>query len=340
MAKNKKDDSNDALKGMPMIERVAHFCVLMGEESTVKVFQHMQKNMVEDITTAITHISSIDKEISLAVLDEFHLFTRSKGFISSGGYEYAKDILYKSLGKAEADEVLAKLSRIKLASQSFSYLDAINPKQLSDFIKDESPQTIAVVLAHMDAIHAAEVLVQLEEDIKVKVTMQMATIKDVSPDVVRTISVVLEKKLESLLSSIVDVGGVKVVADMLNRLGPKSQDILKNINGIDTSLATKIKENMFVFEDLLKLDSEYIMKVLQNVDTADVAVAMKNATEEDMESVTSSMSARAKDRFLEEFEMLTKVKIKDIEAAQRKMLDVAQKLIEEGVIDRDMEDEE
>jgi len=339
MAKE-KDANADALKGMSMIERVAHFCVLIGEESTVKVFQHMQKNMVEDITTAITHISSIDKEISLAVLDEFHLFTRSKGFISSGGYEYAKDILYKSLGKAEADSVLAKLSRIKLASQAFSYLDAINPKQLSDFIKDESPQTIAVVLAHMDSINAADVLVQLEEDIKVKVTMQMATIKDVSPDVVRTISVVLEKKLESLLSSIVDVGGVKVVADMLNRLGPKSQDILKNINGIDTSLATKIKENMFVFEDLLTLDPEYIMKVLQNVDTGDVAVAMKNATEDDMDNVTAAMSQRARDRFKEEFEMLTKVKIKDIEAAQRKMLDVAQKLIEEGVIDRDMEDEE
>ena len=340
MAKKKVEAGADILKGMSMIERVAHFCVLMGEEATVKVFQHMQKNMVEDITTAITHINSIDKEISLAVLDEFHLFTRSKGFISSGGYEYAKDILYKSLGKAEADEVLAKLSRIKLASQAFSYLDAINPKQLSDFIKDESPQTIAVVLAHMDAVHAAEVLVQLEEDIKVKVTMQMATIKDVSPDVVRTISVVLEKKLESLLSSIVDVGGVKVVADMLNRLGPKSQDILKNINGIDTSLATKIKENMFVFEDLLKLDVEYVGKVLQNVDTADVAVAMKNAAPEDMESVTGAMSQRAKDRFLEEFEMLTKVKIKDIEASQRKMLDVAQKLIEEGVIDREMDEEE
>ena len=341
MAKKRPDDNkDDALKGMPMIEKIAHFCVLIGEESTVKVFQHMQKNLVEDITTAITHISSIDKEVSLAVLDEFHLFTRSKGFISSGGYEYAKDILYKSLGKGEADEVLAKLSRIKLASQAFSYLDAINPKQLSDFIKDESPQTIAVVLAHMDAPNAAEVLIQLEEDIKVKVTMQMATIKDVSPDVVRTISVVLEKKLESLLSSIVDVGGVKVVADMLNRLGPKSQDILKNINGIDTSLATKIKENMFVFEDLLSLDTEYVQKILQNVDTPDVAVAMKNATPEDLESVTSSMSQRARDRFMEEFEMLTKVKIKDIEAAQRKLLDVAQKLIEEGVIDRDMEEEE
>ena len=328
----------DILKGMSMLEKVAKFCVLIGEEATVKIFQHLPKHIVEQISTSITQINSIDKEISLAILDEFHLYTKSKGFISSGGFDYAKDILYKSLGKGEADDVLAKLSRLKLASQSFSYLDAINPKQLSDFIKDESPQTIAVILSHMEPHGSAEVLEKLEEDVKVKVTMQMATIKDVSPDVVRTISVVLEKKLESLLSSIVDVGGVKVVADMLNRLGPKSQDILKNINGIDTTLATKIKENMFVFEDLLNLDSEYLMKILQNVETADVAVAMKNATEDDMEKITGSMSSRASDRFKEEFEMLTKVKIKDIEAAQRKMLDVAQKLIEEGVIDRDMDE--
>lgn len=333
-----EDKNSDLLKGMSMLSKVAHFCVLIGEGATVKIFQHLPKNIVEDISTEITMISSVDKEVSLAILEEFHLFTRSKNFISSGGYDYAKDILYKSLGKGEADEVLAKLSRMKLAAQSFSYLDAINPKQLSDFIKDESPQTIAVILSHMEATKAADVLMQLEEDIKVKVTMQMATIKDVSPDVVRTISVVLEKKLESLLSSIVDVGGVKVVADMLNRVGPKSQDILKNINGVDTSLATKIKENMFVFEDLLNLDSEYVMKILQNVDTADVAVAMKNATEDDMEKITSAMSQRASDRFKEEFEMLTKVKIKDIEAAQRKMLDVAQKMIEEGAIDRDMDE--
>ncbi|MBU0925770.1 flagellar motor switch protein FliG [bacterium] len=326
---------NDVLKGMSMIEKVARFFVLIGEESTVKIFQHLPKEMVENISTAITQITSINKDISLAILEEFHLYTRSKSFISAGGYDFARDILYKSLGKAEADEVLAKLSRMKMASQAFSYLDGINPKQLSDFIKDESPHTIAVILSHMDPNKAAEALMQLDEEIRVKVTIQIATIKDVSPDVVRTISLVLEKKLESLLSSIVDVGGVKVVADMLNKLGPKAQDILKNINGIDTSLATKIKENMFVFEDLLNLDGEYIMKILQNVDTADVVVAMKNATEEEMEKVTSSMSQRARDRFKEEFEMLNKVKIKDIEAAQRKMLDVAQKMIEDGIIDRE-----
>lgn len=330
-----REIEDDILKGMSMLEKVARFFVLIGEDSTVKIFQHLPKDIVEAISTAITQISSINKDTSLAVLEEFHLYTRSKSFISSGGYDFAKDILYKSLGKDEADEVLAKLSRMKLASQAFAYLDGINPKQLSDFIKDESPHTIAVILAHMDPTKASDVLMQLDEEVRVKVTIQVATIKDVSPDVVRTISSVLEKKLESLLSSIVDVGGVRVVADMLNKMGPKAQDILKNINGIDTVLATRIKDNMFVFEDLLNLDSEYIMKILQGVESTEVAIAMKNTTEEQIEKVTSAMSQRVKERFIEESEMLTKVKIKDIEAAQRKMLDIAQKMIDEGVIERE-----
>ncbi len=122
---------------------------------------------------------------------------------------------------------------------------------------------------------------------------------------------------------------------MLNKMGPKAVDILKNINGIDTSLATRIKDNMFVFEDLLNLDSEYIMKIIQSVESADVVVAMKNTTQEQIEKVTGAMSQRVKDRFYEESEMLTKVKIKDIEAAQRRMLAVAQKMMDDGVIERE-----
>ncbi|MGJ0318899.1 flagellar motor switch protein FliG [Aliarcobacter cryaerophilus] len=325
----------DILKGMSMLEKIARFFVLIGEDSTVKIFQFLDKSYVEQISTAITQIQSINKEVSLAILEEFHLYTRTKGFISSGGYDFAKEILYKSIGQDAADEVLEKLSRMKLANQAFSYLDGVNPKQLSDFIKDESPHTIAVILAHMDPSKSADVLMELDEEIRVKVSIQIATIKDVSPDVVRTISAVLERKLESLLSSIVDVGGVKVVADMLNKMGPKAVDILKNINGIDTSLATRIKDNMFVFEDLLNLDSEYIMKIIQSVESADVVVAMKNTTQEQIEKVTGAMSQRVKDRFYEESEMLTKVKIKDIEAAQRRMLAVAQKMMDDGVIERE-----
>lgn len=325
----------DILKGMSMLEKIARFFVLIGEDSTVKIFQFLDKDYVEQISTAITQIQSINKDVSLAILEEFHLYTRTKGFISSGGYDFAKEILYKSIGQDAAEEVLEKLSRMKLANQAFSYLDGVNPKQLSDFIKDESPHTIAVILAHMDPSKSADVLMELDEEIRVKVSIQIATIKDVSPDVVRTISAVLEKKLEFLLSSIVDVGGVKVVADMLNKMGPKAVDILKNINGIDTSLATRIKDNMFVFEDLLNLDSEYIMKIIQSVESADVVVAMKNTTQEQIEKVTGAMSQRVKDRFYEESEMLTKVKIKDIEAAQRRMLAVAQKMMDDGVIERE-----
>ncbi len=329
-----KEANYDLLQGMSMLEKCAHFCVLIGEEATVKIFQNLPKNLVEDLSTSITQIRSIDKNTSLAILEEFHLFIKSNSYISSGGFEYAKDILYKSLGKAEADIVLAKLARMQEAKQSFAYLDNIDPKQLADFIKDESPQTIAVVLAHMDPGDASEVLGKLDDSLKVKISMQMATIKDVSPTIVRSMSNVLEKKLESLLASIVTVGGVKTVADMLNKMGPKSADILNNITGIDPVLAGKIKENMFVFEDLLALDQAHIMKVIGNVETEDLTVALKNSPPEEMDIIKGAMSQRAKDRFNEEFEMLGKTKIKDIEEAQKKILEVAMRLLEAGEIER------
>ena len=326
--------NHDILLGMSMIDKIAHFFVLIGEEATVKIFLSLPKDIVESLSVAISQIRSVDKTTSLAILEEFHLFIQSSSYISSGGYDYAKDILYKSLGKAEADKVLAKLARLQEAKQAFAYLENIDPKQLADFIKDESPQTIAVVLAHMEADEASAVLAKLDDTLKVKISMQMATIKDVSPSIVQSMSNVLEKKLESLLASIVTVGGVKTVADMLNKMGNKSKEILDNINGLDPTLAARIKENMFVFEDLLALDTNDIMKVLGNVETEDLTVALKNATPEDMEIIQNAMSQRAKDRFNEEFEMLGRTKIKDIEEAQRKVLEAAMRLLESGEIER------
>jgi flagellar motor switch protein FliG len=333
-----REANHDLLQGMSMLEKVANFCVLIGEEATVKIFQNLPQNMVEEISTTITMVRSVDTATSLALLEEFHLFIKSNAYISSGGFEYAKDILYKSLGKAEADKVLARLARMQEAKQSFAYLESIDPKQLADFIKDESPQTIAVVLAHMDAADASEVLSKLDDNLRVKITMQMATIKDVSPSIVRSMSNVLEKKLESLLASIVTVGGVKSVADMLNKMGPKSGDILNNIRGLDPELEAKIKENMFVFEDLLALEQNDLMKVLGNVETEDLTVALKNSPEEEMAIIKGAMSQRARDRFDEEFEMLGKTKIKDIEEAQKKMLEVAMRLLESGEIERPEEE--
>ena len=314
------------------------FCVLIGEESTIKIFQNLPVELVEQISTSITQLKTIDKDISLAILDEFHIFSKSSAFISSGGLVYAKDLLYKSLGKAEADAVLAKLSKMQKAKESFAYLANIEPKKLANFIKDESPQTMAVILSHMNSSSAAEVLTTLEDDERVKVAMQMATIKDVSPEVVQTMSIVLEKKLEALLSSISQVGGIKVAADVLNKLGPKAADILDNIDGLDAKLAKDIKDNMFVFEDLVALETNDIMKILAEIDVGEVAIALKGAPDEYLDSILSAMSARAKVRYEEEAEMLGKVKLKDVEAGQRKMLEIAQKFIASGEIERDMDE--
>ena len=330
-------NTEEILSRYSMLEKVAMFCILVGEEATAKIFQNLPVDLVEQITTQIAQLGPIDKDIALAILEEFHILTKSNAYIKAGGLEVAKEILYKSLGKAEAEKVLAKLAKMAKAKEAFAYLENINPKQLADFIKDESPQTIAIILSHMNPVAASEVLDILEEDVRVKVIMQMATIKDVSPEIVQTMSKVLEKKLESLLSSITEVGGIKVVADMLNKMGSKAQDILKNINSLNAELAKQIKDNMFTFEDLCKLETNDIIKILAEVDMADVAVALKGSPEEQIEAITAAMSQRAKDRFTEEFEMLGKVKLKDKEAAQRKMLDVAQKLIESGQIERDFE---
>ena len=330
--------NTEILENIPMLERVAMLCVLIGEEGTVKIFQNLPVPMVEQISTAITQLSSIDKDVSLAILTEFHVLSKSNAYLNAGGFEYAKDLLYKSLGKSEADSVLSKLSQMAQAKASFSYLENIDPKQLADFIKDESPQTMAVILSHMESAQAAELLNTLDDESRVNVTIQMATIKDVSPEIVRTMSVILEKKLESLLSKVSEVGGVKVVADVLNRMGNKSKDILDTIDTMNAKLSKEIKDNMFVFEDMIELESNDLMKILAEIDTADLAVALKGAPEEHLDAILDAMSTRAKDRFTEEFEMLGKIKVKDVEAAQRKMLDVAQKLIAEGAIERDMDE--
>jgi len=330
--------NTEILENIPMLERVAMLCVLIGEEGTVKIFQNLPVPMVEQISTAITQLSSIDKDVSLAILTEFHVLAKSNAYLNAGGFEYAKDLLYKSLGKSEADGVLSKLSQMAQAKASFSYLENVDPKQLADFIKDESPQTMAVILSHMESAQAAELLNTLDDESRVNVTVQMATIKDVSPEIVRTMSVILEKKLESLLSKVSEVGGVKVVADVLNRMGKKSKDILDTIDVMNAKLSKEIKDNMFVFEDMIELESNDLMKILAEIDTADLAVALKGAPEEHLDAILDAMSTRAKDRFTEEFEMLGKIKVKDVEAAQRKMLDAAQKLIAEGAIERDMDE--
>jgi flagellar motor switch protein FliG len=247
--------------------------------------------------------------------------------------EYARELLYRTLGPDEAKKVLEKLSKSMQDTQNFAYLSKIKPQQLSDFIQHEHPQTIALILAHMDATEAADTLQFFPDDLRSEVSMRMAKLGDISPSVIKRVSAVLESKLESLASYKVEVGGPRAVADVFNRLGAKSsKSTLAQIEQVDEELATLIKDMMFTFEDIVTLDRMAITEILKAVDKAELMLALKGAPEELKEKFFSAMSERAKDAFEEEMQFLGAVKMKDVEGAQRKIVEVVNGLAEAGTI--------
>jgi flagellar motor switch protein FliG len=217
--------------------------------------------------------------------------------------------------------------------QNFSYLSKIKPQQLSDFIINEHPQTIALVLAHMDATQAADTLQYFPDDLRSEVSMRMAKLGDISPSVIKRVSAVLESKLESLASYKVEVGGPRAVADIFNRLGAKaSKETLAKIEERDEEMSNLIKEMMFTFEDISTLDKTAIAEILKSIEKPDLMLGLKSAPEDLKQKFFSAMSERAKEAFEEEMQFMGAVKMKDVEAAQRRIVEVVNSLAETGTI--------
>ncbi|HFB54094.1 MAG TPA: flagellar motor switch protein FliG [Sulfurimonas autotrophica] len=318
---------------MGMAEKIAILLLQLGEDTTAEIFSNMNVEAITEISKYIATNTTIDRAIATAVLEEFHAIFQSGQYLTSGGMEYARELLYRTLGAEEAKKVLDKLSKSMQNTQNFAYLSKIKPQQLSDFIINEHPQTIALILAHMDPTEAADTLQFFPDDLRSEVAMRMAKLGDISPSVIKRVSAVLESKLESLASYKVEVGGTRAVADIFNRLGAKSSKAtLATIEQVDEELATQIKEMMFTFEDMVSLDKMAITEVLKAVDKGDLMLALKSAPEELKEKFFSAMSERAKEAFEEEMQFLGAVKMKDVEAAQRKIVEVVNQLAEAGTI--------
>ncbi|WP_297434212.1 flagellar motor switch protein FliG [Sulfurimonas sp.] len=318
---------------MSIAEKIAILLLQLGEDATSAIFSNMSVDSITEISKYIATNTTIDKAIATAVLEEFHAIFQSGQFITSGGMEYARELLYRTLGQDEAKKILDKLSKSMQNTQNFAYLSKIKPQQLSDFIVNEHPQTIALILAHMDPTEAADTLQYFPDELRSEVAMRMAKLGDISPSVIKRVSAVLESKLESLASYKVEVGGTRAVADIFNRLGAKnSKATLANIEQVDEELATKIKEMMFTFEDIVSLDKTAITETLKAVDKAELMLALKSSPEELKEKFFSAMSERAREAFIEEMQFLGAVKMKEVEAAQRKIVEVVNQLAEAGTI--------
>jgi flagellar motor switch protein FliG len=318
---------------MGMAEKIAILLLQLGEEVTADIFSNLNVEAITEISKYIAGGKSIEKAVATAILEEFHAIFQSGQFLTSGGMEYARELLYRTLGPEEAKRVLDKLTKSMQNTQNFAYLSKIKPQQLSDFIVNEHPQTIALILAHMDATEAADTLQYFPDDLRSEVAMRMAKLGDISPSVIKRVSAVLESKLESLASYKVEVGGPRAVADVFNRLGAKSSKAtLSQIEQQDEELATLIKDMMFTFEDMASLDKVAITETLKAVDKAELMLALKSSPEELKEKFFSAMSERAREAFEEEMQFLGAVKMKDVEVAQRKIVEAVNTLAESGTI--------
>ncbi len=332
---------NAGASGSPNMRKGAILMVALGEELSSKIMVFLDDADVSDLSREIAITKVVPPEQIDEVVEEFYNMLLAKKFISKGGLEYAKAILIKSLGPERARKIIDRLTKLLEQSTGFDFLTRVDPKQLAKFIMSEHPQAIALILAHLDPSHAAESMAQLPEELKAEVTVRIANLQDISPSVVKTLSKVLEEKFEALSSYNVEVGGVKSVAEIFNRMDRQtSRATLERLEKNSPELVARIRDMMFVFDDIRVLGVVAIQEILKRVDKKVLTFALKGADEETKKAFFENMSKRAVETMQEEMDFMGPVRLKDVEKAQHEIVGIVRELDEDGVISIGGGDEE
>lgn len=319
---------------LPGVRKAAILSLMLGEEASASVFKYLNEEEIERIAKEVASLGTVPKEAGESVLDEFHQMTMAASYVARGGVEYAQQLLLKSLSPENARRIIDRVVRSFQSTAGFTSLAKADPQQLSKFILGEQPQTIALILAHLDASHAAQLLSLLPETLRVDVLSRMANLDEISPEVVSRISSVIEQRLKTLgTSSHESYGGVRAVAELLNRLDRTvSQPVIEAIEGQNPDLAVSIRNLMFVFDDLMKVEDSALREIIQRADRKVLTVALKGTTEEMRGRFYQNMSKRAADMLREEMEVLGAIRLREVEKAQHEIVAIARKLEEEGLL--------
>ncbi|MBR2216282.1 MAG: flagellar motor switch protein FliG [Selenomonadaceae bacterium] len=314
-------------------EKAAILFIALGPEYSAKLFKHMDDDEIERITLEIASHKHVSAEQKAAVISEFYQMAMASDYISAGGLEYAQNVLEKALGADKAMEIINRLTT-SLQVRPFDFLHKTDPTQLLNFIQNEHPQTIALIMAYLDPDQAATVLSSLPQEAQADVTRRIAAMDRTNPDVIRDVERVLERKLSSMVTQdFAAAGGVKAIVEVLNRVDRTTEkSIVESLEVDNPELAEEIKKLMFVFEDIVMLDDRSLQMVLRDVDTKDLSLALKATPNEVSEKVYKNMSKRAADMLREEIEFMGPVKIRDVEEAQQKVVNVIRTLEDKGEI--------
>jgi flagellar motor switch protein FliG len=335
----KKSGSKKQLNGR---QKAAIFLVTLGSEISSEIFKHLREDEIEALTFEIARLDAVDSEDRDAVLMEFQELMMAQDFITSGGIEYARELLEKSLGSQKAVDIINRLTS-SLQVRPFDFIRRTDPTHLLNFIQQEHPQTIALILAYLEPGKSSVILGSLPHEIQSDVAKRIATMDRTSPEVLREVERVLEKKLSTLSSEdYTAAGGVESIVDILNLVDRSTEKtIIESLEEEDPELAEEIKKRMFVFEDIVLLDDRAIQKVLREVDTAELAKALKAVDSEVQDKIYRNMSKRAATLLKEDMEYMGPVRLKDVEEAQQKIVSIIRKLEEQGeiVVARSGEDE-
>jgi len=323
-------------------QKAAIFIIAVGSEVSSEIFKHLREDEIEQITFEIARIDKITPEDKEKVLIEFNELMMAQGFITNGGIDFARSLLEKALGNQKAIDIINRLTS-SLQVRPFDFIRRTDPAQLLNFIQGEHPQTIALILSYLDPNKASTILSALPHTIQADVAKRIATMDRVSPDVLREVERVLERKLSTLASEdYTSAGGIDAVVEILNNVDRGTEKtIIEALEEEDPELAEEIKKRMFVFEDIVLLDDRAIQKVMREVDNNDLAKALKSVDAEVQEKIFKNMSKRAASLLREDMEFMGPVRLKDVEDAQQKIVNIIRKLEEQGeiVVARSGEDE-
>ncbi len=314
-------------------QKSAIFLVTLGSEISSEIFKHLREDEIEALTFEIARLDSVDSEQRDAVLLEFRDLMMAQEFITTGGIDYARELLEKSLGNQKAVDIINRLTS-SLQTRPFDFIRRTDPAHLMNFIQQEHPQTIALILAYLEPQKASVILSQLPSEIQSDIAKRIATMDRTSPDVLREVERVLEKKLSTLSSEdYTAAGGVDSIVDILNMVDRTTErQIIETLEEDDPELAEEIKKRMFVFEDIVMLDDKAIQKVLREVDTAELSKALKSVDSEVQDKIFRNMSKRAASLLKEDMEFMGPTRRKDVEESQQKIVAVIRKLEEAGEV--------
>ena len=323
-------NSEEKISGL---QKAAILLISLGPEKSANVFKHLKEEEIEELTLEIANTRSVSPQVKEQIINEFYEVCLAQQYIAEGGIGYAKELLEKALGNDKANDVLNKLTS-SIQVKPFEFVRKTDASQLLSFIQDEHPQTIALILSYLGPTQCSAIISALSPELQADVAKRIATMDRTSPDVIKEVEKILESKLANLVNQdYTIIGGVDHVVEILNNVDRGTEKhIMETLEIEDPELADEIRKKMFVFEDILLLDDRSIQRVLRDVDNNDLGIALKAANEQVQNAIFNNLSKRLATMIKEDMEFMGPVRMKDVEEAQQKIVNIIRKLEDSGEI--------